>query len=406
MKNLGHLIRTVYLPTLLIAIARDMLIPILPLYVKSFDVGYAMVGIALAGQGIGNMLGDVPAGIILGRIGRKRSMILGIVVLGGAMTAIMWSRTVAEVLVYQIIGGMGMSLWNLSRHAYIAATVPVTLRGRAIAIFGGVNRVGTFIGPAFGGFLAALYGLQLPFGVYGVLAAAALIFPLVFVDRSHEPIAVSRGGVRGHTDHLASILKGNWRVLIPAGLGQICASTIRSGRNVIIPLVGADIFGLDVQSIGLIVSLSSGIDMSLFPVAGWVMDHWGRKYAYVPSFVLQGVGMALIPFAGGFTGLLAASMLIGFGNGLSSGAMMTLGADLAPPDDMAEFLGIWRLIGDSGRIGGPAISGGVAEMIGLIPATFVIAGIGVGAAGILGLFVPETLVRTHEPSTELQTNAD
>lgn len=392
MQSLRHLIGSVYIPTLLLAIARGMLIPILPLFVRSFDVGYGTVGLALAGMGIGNLIGDVPTGIILGRIGRKRSMLLGIVLLGGAMALTMAARTVLEIMILQIIGGMGMALFNISRHAYIAATTPVVQRGRAVATFGGVNRIGTFIGPFLGGYLAEAFGLRLPFGVYGLLAAIALIFPILYVARTNEPL-IDRGGFRGHTEHLAAILRGNWRVLVPAGLGQICAQTIRSGRNVIIPLFGADILGLDVQEISIIVGLSSGIDMTLFPVAGYAMDNWGRKYAYVPSFLLQGLGMALIPFSAGFAGLLGAAMLIGFGNGLSSGAMMTLGADLAPEEDISEFLGIWRLIGDIGQTSGPAISGGVADLIGLVPATFVIAGIGWAAAGILGLFVPETLRR-------------
>ena len=67
----------------------------------------------------------------------------------------------------------------------------------------------------------------------------------------------------------------------------------------------------------------------MFYPAGYVMDRFGRKFAYVPSFLLQALGMALIPLTGSFAALLAATSLIGFGNGLGSGTMLTLGADLA-----------------------------------------------------------------------------
>jgi predicted MFS family arabinose efflux permease len=63
----------------------------------------------------------------------------------------------------------------------------------------------------------------------------------------------------------------------------------------------------------------------------------------VPSFAVMALGVALIPLAGDFEGLLLASVVIGLGNGLGSGAMMTLGADLAPPGATGEFLGVWRL---------------------------------------------------------------
>ena len=88
--------------------------------------------------------------------------------------------------------------------------------------------------------------------------------------------------------------------------------------------------------------------------------------------------------------MLAAS-LIGFGNGLGSGTMMTLGADLAPRGARGEFLGIWRLIGDAGFTGGPIIAGAVADLVVLQAAALTVSGAGLIAAIIFALLVPETL---------------
>ena len=101
--------------------------------------------------------------------------------------------------------------------------------------------------------------------------------------------------------------------------------------------------------------------------------------------------MALIPLTGSFTALTIATSLIGFGNGLGSGTMMTLGADLAPREAMGEFLGVWRLIGDTGSLAGPLLVGSVADLLSLTPAILAIGAIGILAASILGFFVPETL---------------
>ena len=43
--------------------------------------------------------------------------------------------------------------------------------------------------------------------------------------------------------------------------------------------------------------------------------------------------------------LVPVALLLGFGNGLGSGIVMTLGADFAPARGRAEFLGVWRLVG-------------------------------------------------------------
>ncbi len=60
---------TLYLPSFVLAFGTGMLVPVLPLYARSFGASYGMIGLALASQGIGNLIGDIPAGILLGRMG-------------------------------------------------------------------------------------------------------------------------------------------------------------------------------------------------------------------------------------------------------------------------------------------------------------------------------------------------
>ena len=385
----------VYVPTMLLAFCAGMLIPTLPIYARSFDVSYGVVGLVLAAEALGTLLGDVPAGILFGRLGMRRSMLTGLATLAAAVGLMGFAQNPWQLFFFSFTGGMGMALWNISRHAYLTDATPAYKRGTAIAVFGGINRIGTFLGPAVGGIIAATFDLRAPFWLYAGLAGAALIFPALFARDDISPRSAHRGGVRGHTLHLWRVLHENYRTLTPAGAGQLLAQMVRAARKIVVPLFGADILGLSVQEIGWIVSLSSLVDMSLFPVAGTIMDRVGRKYAIVPCFLIQGIAMALIPFTTGYYTFLAATMLIGFGNGLGSGTMMTLGADLAPKDSMGEFLGVWRLIGDAGQTGAPIAVGGVADLVGLAPATFLMGGVGIAAAGVFLLFVPETLHNTR-----------
>ena len=383
----------IYVPTLILAFGTGMLVPILPLYALSFDISYSLVGLVLASQAIGNLTGDLPAGVLLGKIGQKWSMLVGLGTLTLAMLALSWAQSVPELILYSFTAGVGTSMWNISRHAYMTARIPLHGRGRATATFGGVNRIGTFVGPFVGGMLAVAYGFRAAFSVYAVFAAVALVIVAISVVRDEKTESQRRGGLRGHTNHLREVVKANFDVLSTAGIGQLLGQMIRAGRRILVPLFAADVLGLDAKQIGLIVTLSSAVDMSLFPVAGVIMDRYGRKYAYVPCFAIQGLGMALIPFTFSFATLLGATLIMGIGNGLGSGTMLTLGSDLAPKESMGEFLGVWRLIGDSGQTAAPLVVGSVADVLSLTAATFVIAGVGFGAALVLGLFVPETLNR-------------
>jgi MFS family permease len=137
--------------------------------------------------------------------------------------------------------------------------------------------------------------------------------------------------------------------------------------------------------------------MMLFVPAGVLMDKFGRKAAAVPSFTIMAVGMACIPLTYDFWTLMAASVVIGLGNGLGSGTMMTLGADLAPPGATGEFLGLWRLIGDTGGVSGPLVVGVLADLVGLVFTALVLSGIGLASAGMLAVLVRETR-RKEEPA--------
>jgi MFS family permease len=192
-------------------------------------------------------------------------------------------------------------------------------------------------------------------------------------------------------DRVGAVLDAHSHDLASAGSAQFLGQIIRAGRQLIVPLYASTALGLGVAIIGVIGTISAAIDMAMFFPAGLLMDRFGRKFASVPSFVLLSLGMLAIPFVHNAPELIAATTLMGFGNGLGSGSMMTLGADLAPKDLLGEFLGLWRLIGDAGNSAGPIIVGSVAHAVGLSGSAVTLAAIGGLAAGTIALFVRETL---------------
>lgn len=386
------LILPVYLPTLILSFGRGMLIPILPLYAKSFDISYGLIGLVMAGDGIGMLIADVPSGLLLRRFSRKIVMVAGVTCVAFSVLALFWATTITQIVLVRLLAGVGNSLWNISRHAYMTDVTAVYQRGRALSVFGGINRIGTFAGPAVGGALAAVYGMRFPFLIYGALAIVVSITSAIFFEAPEKPSNDRHNNLPNSIlNHLIRVFRSHYRQLATAGTGALFAQMIRAGRNTVVPLFGADVVGLTVQEVGWIVSIAAFVDMSMFYPAGLIMDRFGRKYAVVPCFFIQAVAMALIPLTGSFTDLLVVTCLLGLGNGIGSGTMMTLGADLAPDGSVGEFLGVWRLIGDTGHMGAPLVVGGVADLIGLSPATFVIAGFGLVASGIFALLVPETL---------------
>jgi len=394
----SELILTVYVPAMLLAFGQGILITTLPLYAADFTDSYSLISFAVSAAALGTLIMDVPAGAVLGRLGLRPTMIGGtaLVLLGTLPLAFIHSFEL--VLALRVLSGVGTAFWGLSRHALIASATPPDQRGRVLSTFGGINRLGVLLGPAAGGVIATVAGLRVSFLAAGLMAGLALLLAVRYV---HDVAAMPKRRP-GRWGIVRKTLRLYARDLSAAGAAQTFAQMIRSGRQLIIPLYAASELGLDAAAIGFIMSASSIIDVVMFFPAGLLMDRFGRKTAAVPSFAIMALGVALIPLAHSFTTLLLVSLIIGGGNGIGSGTMMTLGADLAPPEATGEFLGIWRLIGDSGAFLGPTVVGIIAGLLSLQGSAWVLAGIGVAAALTLALLVRETridpaLVATGEP---------
>lgn len=399
-KFVSHpLIIPLYLPAILFSIAEGLLIPTLPLYAGELGFSYAMIGLVLAGESLGMLMADLPSGLMLRRLGEKKAMVIGFCLMCLSTFTLFWARSVPVFLFCRLAAGVGVSLYYVSRLAYIADEVPIINRGRVNAAFGGLKRIGAFIGPMVGGTIATVYGLRAPFLLFIAVCLVAVIIVIVYVASSPKYIVPENSPAIGVT-YISSIMKSHSRILVTAGAGNFLVLMIRTAPMVIVPLYGANILGLDVKSIGFILGISAAIDMLLFYPAGYIMDHFGRKHAIISSMLVFTIGLAIIPLTRDFWSLLLTEILIGFGNGLGSGTMLTLGADFSSKESRGEFLGLWMFIGNVGAATGPLIVGTVAMFFALGSTAWVFSSAGVLAALIFAILVPETL-KKYQRSTKL-----
>jgi hypothetical protein len=267
--------------------------------------------------------------------------------------------------------------------------MPVSLRGRALSTLGGINRVGNFLGPFLGAAAAIFLGLEGAYLVHlvtAVLAAGLLVVLIrgetVYPATAHEHV------------NFTAVVREHSNVFLTAGVGVTAIGALRATRQGVLPLWG-DHIGLDDSAISLIFGISMGMEMLLFYPAGSVMDRWGRKAVALPCLVIMSLGMVLVPLTGGFWTMVVVGLLIGFGNGLGSGIVMTLGADFSPAIGRAQFLGAWRLCGDVGTAGGPLLVAGATAALSLGAASVAMGVLGMAGASLMLFLMPETLRRAE-----------
>ena len=201
-RSSTSLILSFYLPAMLLAFSQGLLIPVLPLFAKSLQASYGLIGLVSAGTALGMLIGDVPGGVLVRKLGQRTAMLAGVGCTAVATITVFWARSIPEVTILRVITGFGTALYSVARHAYVADAVRTSGRGRAISLLGGLFRIGGFVGPLIGGTIAQAHGLRAPFLVVGATSAAAFVAVATFVrstDNRHHSQSPPIGG------HLAEV---------------------------------------------------------------------------------------------------------------------------------------------------------------------------------------------------------
>jgi MFS family permease len=381
-----RLLLPVYGPSLLMAVSQEALTILLPLYMLEIGATPAFAALVVGLRGVGILLFDVPAGMLVARFGDKpvllgglSLMLTGFVLL--AATTDEWLVGLAAITL-----GTGHAAWMLGRQSYLADTCSTGELGRAIAAMAGLQRGGALIGPVAGGLLAGFAGYPVAFivGAASAVVAGATVLAFARAVPPHERPDASLAGTM-------QVLRDQRGVLATAGGSALVLQLMRATRQLLVPLFGQAV-GLDVTTIGLVYSLSAAVDIALFYPSGVLADRMGRKWSAVPSMALYALGLALLPLAGGFLSLLAVAVLLGLANGIGTGIVMIMGADFAHASGrQGQFLGLWRLIGDVGISGAPLLTGTIVKAAGLGAASLTVAGLGFAGVCLMIFGVVETL---------------
>lgn len=397
--QIRSLIWSLYVPSFLLTLGQGLLIPILPFFARdAFGSSDVLVALMITARPFGMMMFDVPAGVLVGIFGLRRTMLGGILLFAIAAVIGGLSPSFGVLIIGRLMAGSSFALWSISRQVYIAQTVPNASRGKALSLFGGISRAAAIGGAVIGGILYDEVGIRAPF--FAQIVIAALTGGIILVTMRGTTEAAAKSFKHNVFPGLGHTLWDNKRIFATAGMAAIMLQFMRAAREFILP-VWADENGLSGKESGYIIGVMSAVDSVMFPVVGYIMDRWGRKATGVPAYIVFASGFAFIPFANSFELLMLVGVLVGIGNGLSSGLVLTMGVDMAPKTNPGEFLGVWRLISDAGGASGPAMIGGVASVLTLSAASVMTAGVGGLGAVILIFLVRETLVRdeVQKPAT-------
>jgi len=390
---------TVVVSTFFIGFGGGVIFPIIPNLGTVLGISPFLVGVILSANRLTRLVANAPAGSLVDRIGTRTPFVLGMgiqtVGTAGYIVAFLLPFPTAWLLGARVLWGIG-SAFVFATALTIAADVSSgDSRGANMGLIRGGVLFGFPTGVVLGGIVSELYGNIAAFALATAFAVLATAVSYRFIPETHVEGDGHRSVKPWDVDtSLPALTVGlvNFAVLF-VYLGALFATLVLFIRE-----HDLGVFGLGPQG-------SSGIFMAVTVIAAGVFMLLGgivsdRRDSRVPTLlvflVLAGGGFALLALADSIPVLAAACVLIGIGQGGTSGPLMALLADMTPDDRMGRAVGTNNVLGDVGGGLGPLVTLPLIDTVGFVPVYLVCAVMPFLAAVVLlggvyrqtGLFLP------------------
>ena len=171
-----------YGPTLVNSLGHGAMMPVLALRARELGASVAVAALVVGLVSVGMLIGSLPAGAVIARIGERRALVIAGILDALAMAAAAVTPTVAWLAVAVVASGTMWTVFLIARQGFMIDAVPFHLRARALSLLGGSHRVGLFGGPLIGAALIAAEGIRAVFLLAGVLSLAAALLALTMPD--------------------------------------------------------------------------------------------------------------------------------------------------------------------------------------------------------------------------------
>jgi len=384
-------IRVVVLGTFVIMLGYGILSPVLPLYARSFHVGYDAVGFLVSAFAFTRLLTDLGCGALIDRYGERAMVTFGALVVGVSSTLAALAPTFALLVLFRAAGGAGSAVFFASMMSYLFKTAPKDLMGRVMGVFFGAFNLGIIMGNPLGGVVAHFFGLASPLWFYAV---ACFVAAGVYVRSVRNPAASAQagetraGGLRSlrWTRPFLSVLASNL-----AYFWMVAAVF-----STLISLFGKDRVGLSPLGVGFGLAIASAAEFAVLFPAGSATDRRGRRAVLVPSLLGTAVVVGLFGLASNVIAFGVAAAFLGITSGFGGVPIPVMLNDVVAPEQRATAIGVYRFVGDLGFVFGPLVAGAMASAFGFA-AAFAVSAIPLAAAAAFAVTVPDAARPVQAP---------
>ena len=355
---------------LCVAVGFGVLVPVLPVFARSFGVGNLEVGAVISAFALMRLVSSPFCGRLINAFGERVVMAVGIFIVAISSGVAGVADSYQQLLVLRGVGGIGSAMFTVSAFTLLLTSVEPSLRGRAAGFFQGGFLIGGMTGPAIGGLLSAI-SLTAPFFFYAAtLAVAGTVGLILLRTRGERPV-----GADAEPIPLRQVLRD-------VRYQAACFTNFAQGwtsfgvRSSLVPVLVVEGLNRPTSWTGIAFAVAAVAQTIAVGPAGRFVDTIGRRPAMIAGSVLAGLSIAAVPFAPNIWFLIVALSLFGVAAAFLGTAPAASVGDAAGGRG-GTAVAIFSMCSDIGAIIGPLVAGFLADRFSY-PVAF-----GVGAALML-----------------------
>jgi len=333
--------------------------PTIAPYAESLGASAALVGVIVAAYSFTNLFGNLGAGYVLDRWGRRTPMLLGMAITVIAVFSYSLVQTPEQMMAARAVHGIGAAVLAPGAFSIIGDRTAADRWGHAMGITGALIAVAALIGPPAAGILRDIWGANVVFYVDSAFIVITLIAFLI-IARDGSP-SVSDGESDPHDATGGDDARRNpalWSAYAAA-----FAITVGIGALVThLPLMleeQGETAARSGYSFGIYALVAMLVMASPISRAG---DRYGRFGPMMLGLVGIAIGLALLGVLEGYGGVVAGMAVFGLGYGLVFPAATALVASATGADRRGMAFGVFYAVYSFGVVVGASGSGRLASL--------------------------------------------
>ena len=340
-----------------VAVGFGVLVPVLPVFARSFGVGNTEVGAVISAFAVMRLVSSPLCGWLIKVFTERIIMATGIfiVAISSALAGI--SRSYLQLLVFRGVGGIGSAMFTVSAFTLLLTSVQAGVRGRAAGVFHAGFLIGGIAGPAVGAALAAI-SLTAPFFFYaGTLVVAGSVGLLLLRRRSSEPPEEGAGSA---VSFRAVVRDARYQAACVTNLAQ--GWTLFGVRSSLIPVLVVELLHRPASWTGIAFACSAVVQTIALGPAGRFTDTVGRRPAMILGGTVAAVSIMAVPLAPNIWLLIVVLCLYGVASAFLGTAPAAAVGDAAGTRS-GTAVAVFSMCADIGAIVGPLVAGLLADTL-------------------------------------------